>query len=1052
MKRNFLFELFESLLHLRLVRGTSATALGIIVLATVVSMARVEGQQKVQYNRDVRPILADHCFRCHGFDVNARKSGLRLDDRASAIQPADSGETAIVPGEPAVSHMLERIASKDEDIQMPPQDAQRRLTDREIEILRRWIAEGAEYQRHWSFEPIEMPDVPQIADTQHPIDAFVAAGLQQQGLVLAPEADRATLLRRVSLDLTGLPPTIDELDHISDETWKQTVDRLLESPHFGERMAVDWLDAARYADTDGYFGDKPRQMWLWRDWVIDAFNRNMPYDQFTIEQLAGDLLPDATIAQKIATGFNRNHMSNDETGLIDEEFRVEYVVDRVDTTLSTWLGLTVGCAQCHDHKYDPVSQREYYQLFAFFNNVPETGLLLGNNAPPRISVVTEEQQRDLTARTAATAAAMKVLEPLKSETILALAARESELLSKLPSVPVDGVILHGTMELSLDDHWHGVGTSLQEVSGIRGQGLKFDATQHLESELPDWSLDAPWTIGVWLRPDGSLSCPLSRIELTGNRRGLEVLWQKGRIIVNLVNQWGTNAIEVLTREPVAAKQWHHLVVSYDGASRASGLQVFIDGNAVATEVRRDTLSGTLTSSEPLRIGRRDDGLGYYGLVDELRIVSHTVSPPEVASWSRSERLRGILETSAAERTAADSEVLLNDFIDHIAEPAVRNARDAFCQAQTTERELQTSFPTALVMDDLSPPRMTRILERGQYDKPGEEVEPGVPTALSSWPDGAPRNRLGFARWLMTRDNPLTARVAVNRLWKQCFGEGLVRTVNDFGTQGEPPKYPELLDFLAATFRDSGWDVKELLRLIVTSQTYRQRSQLAVRDGEIVDSENYWLARGSSFRLPMEMLRDQALASSGLLVRRIGGPSVKPYQPPGLWEDVSYNSEETYEVDRGDGRWRRSVYTYIKRQSPPPTLLLFDGPTREKCTLRRARTNTPLQALLLLNDETYVEAARLLAQNSRAAAQTDSDLLTRIFRSVLARHPRSDEILLLMDLLDRERQRFAAKPVAATELLSIGATPVDSKIDPMELAARTVVAHTILNLDEAITRR
>ena len=1014
-------------------------------------MATVEGQQPVKYNRDVRPILADHCLRCHGFDGNARKSGLRLDDRASAIRPAESGEIAIVPGQPAASHMLERISSKDADFQMPPPES-RTLTDREIEILREWIAEGAEYQRHWAFEPIEMPDRPQIADSQHPIDAFVAAGLQQQGLVFALEADEATLLRRVSLDLIGLPPTIDELDHMSDATWKQTVDRLLNSPHFGERMAVDWLDAARFADTDGYFGDKPRQMWLWRDWVIDAFNRNMPYDQFTIEQLAGDLLPDASVAQKIATGFNRNHMSNDETGLIDEEYRVEYVVDRVDTTLSTWLGLTVGCAQCHDHKYDPVSQREYYQLFAFFNNVPETGLLVGNNAPPRISVPTDEQQHALTARTAATAAAMKVFEPLKSESVLVLAAREAELLSALPSSPVDGIVLRSTMELSRDDHWQVVGTSLQAVPGIRSQGLKFDATQHLECELPNWSLDAPWTIGVWLRPDGSLSCPLSRIEPTGNRRGLEVLWQKGRLVVNLVNQWGTNAIEVLTREPVAAKQWHHLVVSYDGSLRASGLQVFIDGNAVAAEVRRDTLNGTLTTNEPLRIGRRDDGLGYYGLMDELRIISHAVSPSEVVSWSRSERLRGILEISAAKRTAADSELLLDDFIDHSAEPHVRIGRDAVRQAHLAEQELQASIPTALVMDEQSPPRVTRILDRGQYNKPGDEVEPGVPTALSSWPEGAPRNRLGFAHWLVARDNPLTARVAVNRLWKQCFGEGLVRTVNDFGTQGEPPKYPELLDFLAATFRDSGWDVKKLLRLIVTSRTYRQRSQLTVREGEIVDPENFWLARGSSFRLPMEMLRDQALASSGLLVRRIGGPSVKPYQPPGLWEDVSYNAEETYETDRGDGRWRRSVYTYIKRQSPPPVLLLFDGPTREKCTLRRARTNTPLQALLLLNDETFVEAARLLAQDSRVADQTDESFLTRIFRSILARHPRPDEILLLMELLDRQRQRFAAEPMAAEELLSIGATPADSTIDPLELAAWTVVAHTILNLDEAITRR
>jgi hypothetical protein len=593
---------------------------------------------------------------------------------------------------------------------------------------------------------------------------------------------------------------------------------------------------------------------------------------------------------------------------------------------------------------------------------------------------------------------------------------------------------------------------LQHAPGIRSQAAKFDATQHLECPLPEFQADAPWTIGFWLTPEGSLSCPLSKIEPTGDRRGIELLWQKGRLIVNLAHRWGDNAIEVVMREAVISKQWRHVVVSYDGSQSARGLRINVDGVTAPLEIRRDTLNGTLATDQPLRIGRRDESLGYYGLLDELRIVARDMSADDAANWFRGERIRGILEVESGKRIARDAEILFDDFIDRNADQSTRDARDAVRQARQAEQELRAAIPLALVMQEQSPVRPTQVLERGQYDKPGEGVEPGVPAALLAWPDGEPRNRLGFARWLMSPDNPLTARVAVNRLWRQCFGEGIVRTMNDFGTQGESPTHPELLDYLAATFRDSGWDTKSLLRLIVTSRVYRQKSGFAVREADVVDPENRWLSRGPSFRLPMEMIRDQALAASGLLIPRIGGPSVKPHQPPGLWEDVSYNAEDSYEPDQGAGLWRRSVYTYVKRQAPPPALLLLDGPTREKCTLRRPRTNTPLQALLLLNDQTYIEAARQLALEALAAEQTDSSRARHLYRRLLSRIPADAELRQISGLLDRQRRRFAANHEAARELLAIGVTRSTGPYDPAELAAWAVAAHTIMNLDEAVTRR
>lgn len=1026
-----------------------AGAVGLLTWAGT-NAARADDDRTVDFNRDVRPILSDACWRCHGFDEEARQAGLRLDTREGALGVADSGPRAIVPGQPDGSELFARVTAGDAELRMPPPDSNKFLTTDQISILRRWIEEGANYEAHWAFQQPHVTIPPRISSGRNPIDAFVAASFPDQVAGFAEEASRATLMRRVSFDLTGLPPTIDDLE-CADESYEDFVDRLLASPHFGERMAVDWLDAARFADTNGYFGDKPRQVWLWRDWVIAAFNSNAPFDQFTIEQIAGDLLPEATVSQRVATGFNRNHMVNDETGIIDEEFRVEYVIDRVDATMTTWLGLTVACAQCHDHKYDPITQRDYYGLFAFFNDVPEKGLVEKQEPAPFLSVSTPEQDRQLEALSRASAEAKQAFEALQPALLTRLRDWEPSGARSLSEPPASGVVLHAPLDQTTKSLT--TGAELPDVEpGVVGQAMRFDATRHVELDATHFDPDQAWTIGFWMQGDSSLACPLSLIEPDGDRRGIELVWQKGRFQINLVSRWGVDLIEAWSRDGFGRSAWHHVAVRYDGSRKASGLSLLIDGVPTALEIYSDSLTGSLRCHEPLRIGRRDAGLGYYGLLDEVRIVQEPLADDVIAAWQRGERLRGILDTPPDRRGKVEQQVLLEDFIDWHADEAARSARRKLQQAETAERRLRDAIPTTLVMERMAEPRPTQVLERGQYDKPGQVVEPAVPEAFSGLAPDMPDNRLGFARWLVSDRSPLTARVAVNRLWRQCFGEGLVRTMNDFGVQGELPTHPELIDWLALRFRDSGWDVKALLRLIVTSQTYRQRSEFRIADGQVVDPQNRWLARGPSFRLSAEMIRDQALCSSGLLSPRVGGPSVKPYQPPGLWEEVSFNAEETYVEGAGEDLWRRSLYTFQKRQAPPPALLAFDGTTREKCVVQRGRTNTPIQALIVFNDPTYIEAARVLAQNGLSGPGTDEQRMDSAFQRVLSRRPESSERTLLVELLARQRTRFDANAADAAAVVAIGRAPVDASLDPGELAAWTVVLQTLFNLDEALTRR
>lgn len=1027
----------------------------VTLLLIFISAGLTKADDWVEFNRDVRPILSNHCFTCHGHDSTTREADLRLDKEESALGKLSSGKTAIVAGEPEESELLRRVLTKETGLRMPPAEVRKPLSSAQITVLKKWIEQGAEYQPHWAFVPPRRPELPTVENQEWPgneIDRFVLARLEKEQFQPSAEASPDTLIRRVFFDLTGLPPTLEDVARFRADGYEKTVDRLLASSHFGERMAVDWLDAARYADTNGYFGDTPREMWLWRDWVINAFNANMPFDQFTIEQIAGDLIPKATIQQRIATGFNRNHMSNNETGIIEEEYRVEYVIDRLDTTMTTWLGLTVGCAQCHDHKYDPITQREFYELFAFFNTVQERGLLIGNNAPPVISVPTQEQETQLAKATASRTAAERAYETLRLKTAKRIVEWEQSALATLQPAPTDAILLREPFDGTLVDDVKTTGTLPTFKSGVLDQAAVFDGTQYVTADLHQFRADGPWTIGFWLKPDGQLSGILSKIGSDDQRRGFEVLWSKGRLTAHLINRWNLSAIEVSTKAKMRADRWQHVAITYDGSRKARGLTFFIDGAPVPLEIMSDSLDGSIETSEPLKIGRRDAELGLYGSLDELLLLQETVSEESIAGWAVGERIRGILLTPQDERASVQKQILFDHFLDHHGSPETRQLRDRVQILRNDERVARDAIPTTLVMAEQEQPRKTFVLVRGQYDKPSEQVEPGVPASLSAWPEAAPRNRLGLADWLVAKENPLTARVAVNRFWKQCFGYGLVRSMNDFGTQGELPTHPELLDFLAAEFRDNGWDMKELLRLIVTSRTYRQSSQFQRVNGEIFDPENRLLSRGPSFRLPMEMIRDQALVASGLLVDTIGGPSVKPYQPPGLWREVSYNGEQRYVPDTGTSLWRRSIYTFIKRQAPPPSLLLLDGPTREKCTIDRAETNTPLQALLLLNDEIYLEAARRLAQKVLIEKDNDDQRLRLLWRKILTRDSTSHELRVLRGLLDRQRKRFESDPAAAQNVLAVGESEVHSHLNRRELAAWAIVAHTVLNLDEAITRR
>jgi hypothetical protein len=1023
-----------------------------LVLALGLSglLARAEGPAaEIDFDRQVRPILSNNCFKCHGPDANERQAELRLDLRDEALQPADSGVPAIVPGKPNESPLVRRIFSRKKGFQMPPPESNKTLSEAEKQVLRTWIEQGANYQTHWSFAPPKHPAPPsvkQIAWPRNAIDRFLLARLESEGLHPSPEADRATLIRRVTFDLTGLPPTPAEVEAFvqdpASNAYEKVVDRLLNSPRYGERMALDWLDAARFADTHGYHIDSGRDMTRWRDWVINAFNTNKPFDQFTVEQLAGDLLPEATTDQKIASGFNRNHMINFEGGAIPEEYLTAYIVDRVNTTGTVWLGLTIGCAQCHDHKFDPLTQKDFYRLYAFFNSVPENGLDgRKGNAEPMLKLPTPAQRQTLDRLSAEIAQAERTFSGPLPEVDAAQARWERRITT--PPVPPTWTVLEprfvqsseGATLTQLDDGTvvaGGVNPDAETYRIILPGNLEGLTAIRLEV-FPDERLNGG---GPGRSVNGNLVLTEARLEVVNH----PVPFRAASADFSQDNFPVTNAIDGKPATgwaiyPEVGKP-HAAVFELETPIQVEGEDVLV----VTLDFRSDW-----AQHQPARFR-----------------LSATTTPNPLGTESAPANITRLLALAPEKRTDPQRATLRTYFREKVC-PETKPLHDRLAGLRKERAEIDQAIPTTMVMQELPRPRETFMLERGQYDKKGEKVSPGVPASLPPLPKGVKPDRLALARWLVDPGHPLVGRVIANRIWQLYFGTGLVKTAEDFGSQGDLPSHPELLDWLASEFVSPEdrtarpWDVKRLVRLIVTSSAYRQSSAVG-HELFAHDPENRLLARGPRHRLEAEFIRDQALAISGLLDGRIGGLSVSPYQPPGLWEELASRLDgknwtaQTYTQDHGPDLYRRTMYTFWKRTSPPPTLVTFDAPDRETCTVRRARTNTPLQALVLLNDPTYVEAARKLAERMMTEAGPEpTDRITLAFRLATARTPRGAELAVLQRLHDRQLATYRKDPKAALKLLSVGESNRDETLDPADLAAWTMVASTILNLDETVNK-
>ncbi len=1010
----------------------------------------------IQFNRDIRPILSDNCFACHGFDTKKRKAGLRLDVAEGALGAGDSGKAAIKPGAPLASEVWRRLVTEDADDRMPPRDSHKQLKPAQLELLRRWIEEGARYEKHWAFEPPAKAPVPPVTgptDSTNPIDRFLGDRLRREGLAPSREVDRETLIRRLSFDLTGLPPTPAEVDAFVHDgapgAYDRLVERLLDSPRYGEQMAVLWLDVARYADTHGLHLDNERSMWPYRDWVVRAFNRNQPFDQFTVEQLAGDLLPDPTPDQLTATGFNRNNVSTSEGGSIDAEFVYRYAVDRTATTVQTWMGLTAGCAVCHDHKFDPLTTKEFYSMYSFFHSAADPAMD-GNiqRTPPVIRLRTPgddvrlvEFDREISEADGRVLAAVERIEYTDPATLHPPPpGRDVENVWADDDAPAgwkvvaspgaatrfvtqdQGPVASGMRALRRQDK--GLAQDVFEAGSepvVLPQAPRLFAYVHLDPSDPPKAVMLQYRVGDWKH---------------------RAVWGDYEAI-----DWGARGTTERVNQGALPKAGEWVRLEVDAA--ALGLQA---GDKV-TGFAVTQFGGTV----------HWDKIGVAGRIDPANDAQRSF-----LVWSRQydgkepgelpADLRVIFKKAPDSRSSAEKRRLREHFIARVYADA-RSTFDPLIGAASALRKQREAFeetiPATFVWRDLEQPRESFVMQRGAYDRPGEKVGPGVPEVLPPLKtDGSRRpNRLDFARWLVADEHPLTARVTVNRFWQQFFGTGLVKTSEDFGSQGEPPSHPELLDWLAVTFREMGWNVKDLVRLVVRSAAYRQSSRVTP---ELLarDPENRLLARSSRFRLAAEQIRDNALYVSGLLVPTMGGKGVKPYQPPNIWEPVGFVGSNTrdYRPDTGPALYRRSLYTFFKRTAPPPYVTAFDGPNREQSCSRRDRSNTPLQALQLLNDVQHVEAARALAQRMlREGGATPEERIHFGFRTVLARRPDMEEVAVIRRALAAHLERYAARPDAARELVQAGASKPDPALPAPELAAYTLAANLLLNLDETLTR-
>jgi hypothetical protein len=944
--------------------------------------------EEIRFNRDVRPILSDRCFACHGPDAKNKGVPLRLDSPEAIAKPVANGS------------LLDRITTEKKALRMPPLHTGATLSAKEVDVLRRWVAAGAPWEQHWSYQRVERPELPAVVDRawgKNGLDRFVLARLEREGMRPSPQASREKLMRRVALDLTGLPPKLEDLNSgvgNSGVGYEDYVDRLLASPAYAERMTARWLDAARYADSNGYQSDGERNMYRWRDWVIGAYAKNMPFDQFTVEQLAGDLLPNATREQRIATGFHRNHRGNGEGGIVPEEYLVEYAADRVETTSALWLGSTIGCARCHNHKYDPFSQKEFYQLFAFFNNIPERGRYFKHgNTPPVVSAPTAEDE-----------------------------ARLAELDAKLAKA---------------EKRWSEVSAGAKKPAGFAPQGwtsarnrwMHWRAGEAFDGKVRRFGYLDRFTIAARIRPEAADGMIVTRAaDETEPEKGWGLGLHQGKLRVFFAQRWLDDALHVESVAPLRMGVEQVVAVTYDSSRVAGGIRLFVDGQEVAAKVLVDDLNQDFNVGDVVRVGRGGGPMEreqskFRGAIGEVWVYGKDLDATELAA----------LEKVDVERA----------WREEFAPVEVRKAWEELQGLREERVRMVRGFPTVMVMEENAKRNAAHVLLRGAYDQPGEVVSPDVPAVLGGLPAGAAKDRLALARWLVSRDHPLTARVMVNRYWQMIWGRGLVETAEDFGSQGAWPTHPELLDWLAAEYMESGWDTKRLLKLIVTSATYQQESRVV--DGER-DAGNRLLARGPRVRLSAEAVRDQALAASGLLVTRVGGPSVRPYQPAGLWKELLGTD---YVADHGENLYRRSVYTFWRRTSPPPSMMNFDAAGREICAVRESRTNTPLQALNLMNDVQYLEAARALAE--RMMREGGQDALEYGFRLLTARRPKASEAAVLRAALAKYRDEYASDEAAARKLLAAGESKRDEGLPVSEHAAYMAVASMMLNLDEVLTK-
>lgn len=1022
---------------------------GLAALLVLLPMAGFSAEpDRVDFATQIRPLLSDRCYHCHGPDPSHRKARLRLD-----VEEGVRGDRQIVvPGKPEESRLYRRISHADTDERMPPSEFSRKLSGDEIELIRRWIEEGAAWASHWAHEAPRRHEPPaEVAPgwVRDPLDAFVSRAHRERGLEAAVPASREAWLRRVTFDLTGLPPTLGELDDFLDDPSPRArevvVDRLLASRHYGERMAANWLDVARYSDTFGYQVDRERRVWPWRDWVVRAFHENLPFDRFIHEQLAGDLIENATTDQILATAFNRLHPQKVEGGSVPEEFRVEYVADRVETVSTAFLGLTVACARCHDHKYDPISQEEYYRLFAYFNTIDEAGLYsyFTNSTPTPTLRLMEKGQRT----------ALEEIEGKIRETEERLAAwqeeaRESSRLKEWLEQERSGIPVEVPGEVLHLDFEEKPGAGNRQVEGRVGQAVQLSGDDGISTKVGNFTRNQPFSVSLWmLTPDHKERAVVfhrSRAWTDSASRGYQLLLEDGRPSASLVHFWPGNAIRVRTVEPVEPRRWVHVTVTYDGSSRASGLRIYLDGREPPREVVRDHLYKNITGSggDTITIGQRFRDRGFTGgRVDEFRVFDRELSRLEIAQLADGQSLEAALRRSVDEldeNLRRDlGELYLARFDDRHREirKELRGLRDRRSQ-------VADPLPEIMVMAEMPVARPTHVLARGMYDQPTTPVKPGVPAVLA-FPGEQPRDRLELARWLTDPRHPLTARVIVNRLWQLMFGEGLVRTPEDFGSQGQPPSHPELLDTLARDFIESGWDVQALLRRIALSATYGQSSRVSA-EARRRDPVNRFLTRSARFRLPAEMIRDNVLATSGLLVDRAGGPPSKPYDLAASFKPLK--------PDSGPGLYRRSLYTYWKRTAPSPTMMTLDASKREVCRVRRERTSSPLQALVILNDPLVIEASRVLAAELlEHHPENTSALLEELFRRLTSRRPSHSETEILAGLLERRREEFASDPEAARRYLAVGETKVPGEPDPARLASLAVVINTMYGFSECVTR-